>query len=137
MGRTKMMNIAPRALLVWLGLAVVAVVNGGLREKALIPRLGEQSGHVMSTVMLATAISVITWMMLRWIGVTSSRDAWLLGILWLGLTLTFEFLAGHYLFHASWAKLLSDYNIAEGRVWALVLIATFLAPIVAFRFQRQ
>jgi hypothetical protein len=43
----------------------------------------------------------------------------------------FEFLAGHYWFHASWSALFADYNLAQGRIWILVLVTTLLAPVVA------
>jgi len=46
------------------------------------------------------------------------------------LTLAFEFLAGHYLFHNPWSRLLEDYDVARGRIWILVLFTTLLAPRV-------
>jgi hypothetical protein len=56
--------------------------------------------------------------------------------LWLGLTLAFEFLAGHYLFRQSWDRLLADYNVARGRIWPLVLVVTAAAPFWAARARR-
>jgi hypothetical protein len=49
------------------------------------------------------------------------------GIAWLLLTVAFEFLAGHYLFHNPWARLLEDYNVFRGRIWVLVLLTTLVA----------
>ena len=46
------------------------------------------------------------------------------------LTLAFEFLAGHYLFGNSWERLLADYDVARGRIWPLVLIVTFVTPLL-------
>lgn len=57
------------------------------------------------------------------------------GLLWLGLTLAFEFLAGHYLFHKPWAVLLEDYDLSRGRIWVAVLIVVLLAPLWASRMQ--
>jgi hypothetical protein len=48
--------------------------------------------------------------------------------LWLGLTLAFEFLVGHYAFGTSWNELLADYDILNGRLWLLVLVAALTAP---------
>jgi hypothetical protein len=48
----------------------------------------------------------------------------------LGLTVGFEFLAGHYLFGNPWRRLLEDYNVVRGRVWMLVLLTTALAPLL-------
>jgi hypothetical protein len=50
------------------------------------------------------------------------------GGVWLGLTLAFEFLGGHFAFGKSWSELFADYDLTRGRIWPLVLIATTLAP---------
>ena len=59
-------------------------------------------------------------------------DAWTIGPLWLVMTLAFEFVGGHYLFGTSWEALLADYNIFAGRLWIIVLIATWIAPAVSY-----
>jgi len=58
-------------------------------------------------------------------------NAIMIGILWILMTVAFEFLAGHYLFGTSWEKIIADYNIARGRIWILVLVATLISPILA------
>ena len=52
--------------------------------------------------------------------------------MWLGMTLVFEFGAGHYLFGTPWRALLADYNVLAGRLWVLVLIATMTAPALVY-----
>jgi hypothetical protein len=126
---------ATHALLIWLGFVLLAVLNGGFRQRVLFPLMGEQTGHVVSTVILSTAIMFITWATLLWIAPATLEEAWRLGALWLGMTIAFEFLMGHYLFHTPWTKLLADYNFFRGRLWILVLVATFLAPALAFRLR--
>jgi hypothetical protein len=59
-----------------------------------------------------------------------------LGVLWVGLTLAFEFLAGHFLFRVPWSRLAADYNVARGRIWMLVLVATLVAPTLALYLRR-
>lgn len=124
----------PRALTVWVALLVVAVMNGGFRVAFLEPSLGPYAGHVVSTLILSAAICLIAWLSINWIRPHGNRDALLIGSVWLGLTLAFEFLAGRYLFGNPWAALFADYNFLQGRIWILVLLATFLAPVVAYRF---
>lgn len=114
----------------------MAMLNGGLRQLILIPRLGESGGHVLSTLILAGAILGVTWFTLPWLHPTSPAAAWGIGALWLSLTVAFEFLAGHYLFHQPWSTLLADYNLARGRIWILVLVVTLLAPSIVLRLQR-
>jgi hypothetical protein len=50
------------------------------------------------------------------------------GLFWLVLTVTFEFLFGRYVAGASWEALLADYDVLRGRLWPLVLLTTLLAP---------
>lgn len=124
-----------RAFLVWLALVIVAVLNGGLRQLILIPRLGESWGHVLSTLTLSSAIAGVAWFTMPWLQPTLPIGAWKIGVLWLVLTIAFEFLAGHYLFRQPWSVLVADYNLARGRIWVLVLIATLVAPVIALRLR--
>ena len=39
-----------RALVVWVGLLGLAIVNGGVREALIIPRTGELAGQAISTI---------------------------------------------------------------------------------------
>jgi len=121
-----------RALEVWLLILAIAFANGALREIVLIPRLGDYPGHVISSTALATFVILVAWWTVGWIGVTSAAQAIAIGIVWLQCTLAFEFGAGHYIFGDPIEKLLHDYNLLAGRIWILVLVATFFAPLWAF-----
>jgi hypothetical protein len=122
-----------RALLVWVLLVGLAILNGRMREVLLSPRLGASAGHVVSSVLLASLIAMTAWLTIRWIAPGTARRAWAVGILWLSLTVAFEFLAGHYAFGHPWPRLLADYDVLRGRVWVLVLVATLVAPAWAWR----
>jgi hypothetical protein len=124
----------PRALAIWAALLVVAVLNGSFRVAFLEPTLGPYAAHVASTLILSAAICLVAWLSSNWIRPHGNRDALLVGATWLGLTVAFEFLAGHYLFGHPWGVLFADYDLLEGRIWVLVLVATFLSPIAAYRF---
>jgi len=119
-----------RAVLSWLVILLLAVLNGALRQGLLIPRIGERAGHIVSTLLLSAIILGTTWLLLPWIETASARDAWIIGALWVVLTIAFEFLGGHYLFGDSWEQLLAEYNLAQGRIWILILMTTLLAPVL-------
>ena len=89
-----------RAIVVWLAVLALAVLNGGARAAWLIPRLGPGPGRVLSAVSLCLLVFLVTWLTIGWIRPAGSA-LWV-GVLWLGLTLAFEFGAGHYLFHKPW-----------------------------------
>ena len=121
-----------RAVFVWFGLLVLASLNGGFREAVLVPRMGRGLGQAVSTVMLSTLILAAGWVSVPWVGPRTLQDAWTIGLLWVTLTLGFEFLAGHFVFGKPWPELLADYNLLAGRIWLMVLIVTLMTPIVAF-----
>jgi hypothetical protein len=127
----------PRAFLVWLLLCVVAIANGTFRQFVLLPSVGAYGGHLISSVTLSLLILLIAWLSIRWMNPTNVRGAWAIGVLWLATTVVFEFVAGHYLFHHPWSKLLADYDVRQGRVWVVVLIATLVAPRCAARTRRM
>ena len=117
-----------KAVLIWFVLMVLAIANGTLRVKLILPVTGLTAGLAISTVMLCGLILLTTWLSIRWMGPASAQQAWTIGALWLCMTLGFEFGAGHFLFRKPWSELLLDYDITQGRIWVLVPIVTVLAP---------
>ncbi len=127
--------MTPRALAVWGLLLIFAVLNGGARDTWLSPRLGDPLGRAISTLLLCGLILLATWLTIRWIGPKSSREALGVGVLWVVLTLAFEFGVGHYGLGKSWTELFADYDLRRGRIWIAVLIVTLLAPLWTFRLR--
>jgi hypothetical protein len=117
---------------VWFAIMLIAIVNGAARDVLLVPRLGDPVARALSCITLTTLIVIVTWLSLRWIHPASLGDAWTIGVMWLVMTLIFEFVAGHYLFHTPWSTLLADYNLFKGRLWILVLVATTITPALVF-----
>jgi hypothetical protein len=126
-----------RAAIIWFLILAFAFVNGGVRVAWLIPRLGDTAGHVFSTLSLCLAILAVSWLSMGWIGVATRGDAIRVGLLWLVLTLAFEFLAGHYVFGTPWRQLLAEYNVLAGRIWILVLLTTAFAPLLTARTRNR
>ena len=121
-----------RAGLIWFGIMLAAILNGAFRDLLLAPRLGDLGARAISCLTLASAVLIVTWMSLAWIHPASMTDAWRIGLLWLAMTLAFEFGAGHYVFGTSWRTLVADYNLFAGRLWILVLITTLTAPALIY-----
>ena len=121
-----------RAFAVWLLLLLIAIINGAIRETILRPAWGVRAAHVVSTLSLSILILVAAWMTGPFMRYTSPTAAWGVGILWVTLTLGFEFLAGRFVFGKTWDVLLADYDVMQGRIWPLVLVVTLIAPVLAF-----
>jgi hypothetical protein len=120
-----------RALAIWCGLLMVAFVNGAVRVIWLMPTLGDSAAHLLSALILSTVVIVVTWRAIAWLQPHSANDALLIGDEWVLLTIAFEFLAGYYLFGASWDALLAQYDVSRGEMWVLVLITMLMAPMAA------
>jgi hypothetical protein len=121
-----------RAGIIWFAIMLAAILNGAVRDLLLVPRLGDVAARAVSSLTLAAVIAFVTWMSLPWIKPESAGDAWRIGVMWLVMTLAFEFGAGHYLFGTSWHALIADYNIFAGRLWILVLVSTLISPALVY-----
>lgn len=117
-----------KAIILWFVLMLLAIANGTVRVKFIIPYTGLTAGLGISTLMLCALILSTTWLSIRWLGPSRATQAWAIGVLWLAMTLAFEFGAGHYFFKKPWSELLVDYDLSQGRIWLLVPIVTVAAP---------
>lgn len=122
-----------QSILVWVILAVLTILYAIFREAVFIPVTG-MDGTLARAVLLPFAIIyifVITFVFLKKTGHTySSRDTLMIGLLWLVLTIAFEFTFGTLVMGNSLATLLADYNIFAGRTWSIFLLAIFLVPLI-------
>ncbi len=122
-------------LLLWLPMVPIAVLNGALREKWYGKRISELRAHQVSTLIGILLFGLYIWWVVRLWPPQSGREAIVLGLVWLVLTIAFELLFGHYVAGHPWSRLLRDYNLLAGRLWILILIWIALAPYLFFRLQ--
>ena len=131
------MRFRVRAVLVWLAILVLAIVNGALREAFLVPAFGRPAGLLASGVLLASLVLAVAFASARWLLLSSRARAWRLGLAWLAMTLAFEFGFGMLLQHKPLREMLAAYTLRDGNIWPLVLLATLLAPVLARRARIQ
>ena len=117
-----------KALALWLAILALAIANGLLREKILIPRLGSTTGLVSSGILLSAGILLVAWAGAPWYGSLTSWQWMLVGAFWLGLTLMFEFGFGRLVQHKTWGEMLEACTFKDGNIWPLVLLVTLVAP---------
>ncbi|MBI2486259.1 MAG: hypothetical protein HYW01_04730 [Deltaproteobacteria bacterium] len=123
--------IAIKSIGIWILLVLLAILNGGVREKLLVPHLGQQWAHPVSGLLVSIIIFVITLGVFPILGINSSYQAWLVGGIWLLLTVAFEFLFGHFVMGESLSKLLEAYDVLKGSLWLVVLVTTLISPYLA------
>ena len=124
-----------KALLVWIAILFLAIANGWLRERLLIPRLGAPGALVLSGALLSLLILMTAYAVLPWLGPLTSTQYSYVGLIWLALTLAFEFGFGRSVQHKSWPELLNAYTFKGGNIWPVVLIIIVLAPLLAAKLR--
>jgi hypothetical protein len=113
----------------WFLFMILAIINAILRNGVYKPIIGDLRAHQLSTIIFIAIILIITYIVFRYSKLKlNTQETFIIGTIWLLLTICFEFLAGYYVFGNSWDKLLADYNILKGRIWSLVLIIIFFSP---------
>lgn len=126
-----------RYTLAWLPMVVLAVLNGTLREFTYGKAMSELHAHQLSSVTLILIFAAYVWLLSsRWPLYTPGQ-AIVVGLIWLVLTVLFEFGMGCYISHQSWEQLLQAYNIFAGNLWPLVLVAVAVLPALAFWLRRM
>ena len=120
-----------KAATLWAAILVLAVLNGTLREKLLIPTSGSFVGFIASGVSLSICIFLVAFVAAPWYGPLTSSQWLLVGLFWLLLTLAFELSFGRLLQHKSWAEILEAYTFQGGNIWPLVLVTTLISPWLA------
>ena len=117
----------------WIGMVVLAILNGAVREKIYGPFMQELSAHQLSTFTGLIIFGLYIWALTGIYPIESSIQAVLIGGMWVIMTILFEFIFGHFVMRHPWSKLFHDYNLLKGRVWLLVLIWTAIAPYVFYQ----
>ncbi|MCD4808174.1 MAG: hypothetical protein K8R13_11550 [Methanococcoides sp.] len=122
---------------VWVLFIIPAILNG-ISIELYAPYTGELLAHQISSVIFSAVIFTVTYVFLKHSSVSgTSRQFIFVGLMWLRLTISFEFFFGHFIIGYSWQRILYDYNIFEGRIWLLVLIVTATSPWLANRILSQ
>ena len=117
----------------WLGMVILAILNGAIREKFYGQYMREILAHQLSTLIGIILFGVYIWLLTGIWRIESPKQALMIGGMWLIMTILFEFVFGHYVMGHTWARLFHDYNFFEGRVWSLLLIWTAVAPYFFFK----
>jgi hypothetical protein len=106
--RAQACDVLVRAVVVWLLLLVLAILNGAFREAVLNPALGPQMGPRVSTVLLSGLMA---------------------------LTLAFRVRRRVLAVPQATGGAVYDYNLTRGRIWPVVLVVTALSPVLVGKWR--
>jgi hypothetical protein len=125
-----------RYFLIWIPMVVIAIINGAARDLWYGNFVSDALARQLSTITALALFTLYIWALLRRWPPRSKAHAVAIGLSWLGLTLGFEFLFGHYVAGLAWSRLLSDYNVLAGRLWVLIPLWLAGAPYAFHRLTR-
>lgn len=119
-----------RYILAWYTMLALAIANGGFRQITFGKHMPELRAHQLLTAIGSVIMGIFIWFVVQFWPPTSSSQAVSIGLVWVVLTVAFEFGMGRFLMHCPWRQLFGDYKLAVGRVWpyclsGLVLRRTF------------
>ncbi|NDV69608.1 hypothetical protein [Dysgonomonas sp. 25] len=125
-----------KSLLIWVCIIPLAIVNGIMREQVLSPIIGESYSLPLSGILLSLFIFLLSYFTIKWVGVRNAASCRLIGIIWLLLTILFEFGFGILALNKSFTALLDAYDPTTGNLWILVVAVTFFAPRLAAKARK-
>ena len=109
-------------------------MNGGLRENILV-KLGDIA-LPLSGIILSICIFVVAYLLIPKIKNCKQTDYFIFGIIWFILTNLFDLFI--YISEGGGIKdLLGSYNFLTGNLWILVVITTFISPIVVSKIKKR
>ena len=125
-----------RTLLVWLVLIVVEFLHGFLRTIFLVPVVGDFRSRQIGVFSGSVLIFIVVYLFIHWLDASNTKALLQVGVLWVMLTVAFEFSFGHFVFGRSWADLASDYDLLHGGFLALGMAVLAFSPLIAARLRR-
>ena len=124
-------SLLKRALLVWLVLIAVEFVHGIVRAVFLVPIVGDFRSRQIGVFTGSVLILAVAYLLLPLLKVSDRNSLVSIGVVWLVLTVAFEFSFGHFVFGRSWGDLVSDYNLFRGGFLLIGMTVLLFAPVIA------
>ena len=117
-----------QGFLVWLLIAVFGFVLGAFDDLILV-KLIDNIAITITGIAMCIVVFIVSWLLLPNIIKTTSKNYWILGIMWFVITFLFECTEGIIIESATWQELLDAYNpFLTGNMWIFVMISVLIAP---------
>ena len=123
-----MVSLLLKTIGIWLIIVILAILNGAIREKLLTPNIGSSIALPVSGLLLSILIVLAAFVTMPFFGSSESKRYILVGAIWFLLTLSFEFLFGHFVTGKSWHEIIQVFNIMKGNLFIVALFTTLISP---------
>jgi hypothetical protein len=128
------MRVAMWSALCWMAIVPLAIVNGGIREFFLAPRLGIRVAQPISGLLLIGCIVLVAWVLVRSIQPRTWTTFLVIGLAWGAATFAFE-LAIMVLQGQGWERIRGQYSFADNNLWPVVMLWVIAAPLAMARLR--
>ncbi len=125
-----------RGFVVWLIIVFAESLHGAARRLVLEPYVGEFRASQIAVFTGSTMILTIAWATVRWLRAGGMFQLLGVGLLWLALTLGFEFLLGRLVLGYSWERIGAEYDLPNGGLMPIGLLVLTVSPMAAARLRR-
>ena len=120
-----------RAFSVWILIIFAESIHGTIRQLFLAPVVGDFTARRIAVFTGMILIFLITYFFIRWINAPSVKSLFVIGLMWVILTVLFEFALGIFVFDYSWVRMFEDYDISRGGLMGFGLLFMFFASLFA------
>jgi hypothetical protein len=133
--RKRMTAALIKGIGIWLIILPAAVVNGLFREKVLTLFIGAALALPLSGIILSVFIFIIIFLLIPFIGESTSRAYLAIGLLWVALTLSFEYLFGYFVMGRSWHEINQVFNVKAGNLFIASVFTCAISPWVVAKIR--
>ena len=124
---TKLLFVAVR---VWLTEILISGFNYFVLMHLIYePRWGELTAHQIGMSTRIVYIFILAYLLLRYAESYDTKDLVQIGVLWLGLTLVFEW-GGSFAIRRPVHEIVAGWNVTKGYMWPYVLLAYLFSNLI-------
>lgn len=120
-----------RAFSVWFLIIFAESIHGTIRQLFLAPLIGDFNARRIAVFTGMILIFLITYFFVQWINAPSVKSLLVIGLMWVVLTVVFEFSLGIFVFGYSSERMFEDYDLTYGGLMGFGMLFMFLAPLFA------
>lgn len=124
-----------KSILIWLLIIPLAMLNGLLRDEVITPIIGEKYALPLSGVILCVLIFFVALFFIPRLGRGSKQTYLKIGLLWMLLTVSFEFIFG-FLRGVPFMEMINTYNITTGNLWLVIVLFVGIVPLLVAKMKR-
>ena len=124
-----------KAVLIWVLIIPLAILNGALREQITEPLLGSSVALPLSGIILSVLIFIMAYLLIPKIGKSKAAEYVLVGVIWFALTNLFDLVmimvSGNPV-----SDFFKMFDVTTGNLWSLVVIACLVSPVLAAKLRK-